>query len=40
MATEVKSGYEIDRKLLEIIDSIPLNERLKGLKERYLDTAP
>jgi len=40
MITEIKSGYEIDRKLLEIIDSISLNERLKGLKERYLDTTP
>jgi len=40
MTTEAKSGYEIDRKLLEIIDGITLNERLKGLKERYLDTTP
>ncbi|MFC1977917.1 pyruvate formate lyase family protein [Chloroflexota bacterium] len=40
MTTEAKTGYEIDRKLLEIIDNIPLNERLKGLKERYLDTTP
>ena len=40
MATETKSGYKIDRELLEIIDGIPLNERLKVLKKRYLDTTP
>ena len=40
MVTKTKSGYGIDRKLLEIIDNIPCNERLKRLKERYLDTTP
>ena len=40
MTTETKSGYDIDNKLLEMIDNTPLNERLKGLKERYLDTTP
>ncbi|MFC1954536.1 pyruvate formate lyase family protein [Chloroflexota bacterium] len=40
MATEIKSGYIIDHELLEQIDRIPLNERLKTLKERYLDTTP
>ncbi|MFC1966395.1 pyruvate formate lyase family protein [Chloroflexota bacterium] len=40
MTTKTKTIYEIDHKLLEMIDSIPLNERLKGLKERYLDTTP
>ncbi|MFC2004775.1 pyruvate formate lyase family protein [Chloroflexota bacterium] len=40
MTTGTKSGYEIDAKVLEIIDSISLNERLKTLKKRYLDTTP
>ena len=40
MTAEVKSGYEIDRSLLKKIDGILLNERLSGLKERYLDTTP
>lgn len=40
MTIEIKSGYEIDSGLLEQIDNIPLNERLKTLKERYLDTTP
>ncbi|MFC1958149.1 pyruvate formate lyase family protein [Chloroflexota bacterium] len=40
MITETKTGYEINHRLLEMIDNIPLNERLKGLKERYLDTMP
>ena len=40
MTTKTKNSYEIDGKLREIIDGILLNERLKGLKERYLDTVP
>ena len=40
MTTKTITGYEIDHKLLEIIDNLQLNERLKGLKERYLDTTP
>ena len=40
MVTKVKSGYEIDYGLLEIIDTIQLNERLEGLKKRYFDTVP
>ncbi|MFC2070526.1 pyruvate formate lyase family protein [Chloroflexota bacterium] len=40
MTTETKSGYEINNKLLETIDNIQFNERLKKLKERYLDTTP
>ena len=38
MTTKIKTGYEIDDDLLGKIDNVPLNTRLKGLKERYLDT--
>ncbi|MFC2006253.1 pyruvate formate lyase family protein [Chloroflexota bacterium] len=40
MKTELVTGYEIDHKLLEMVDNLPLNERLKELKARYLDTMP
>ena len=40
MSTLVKNGCEIDYRLLEKIDNLSLNERLKKLKERYLDTTP
>jgi pyruvate formate-lyase/glycerol dehydratase family glycyl radical enzyme len=40
MITEIKSGYDINSKLLGSIDALQLNERLKGLKERYLNTTP
>ncbi len=40
MTTEVKSGYEVDRSLLDKIDNIELNNRLGTLKERYLDMVP
>ncbi|MFC1939281.1 pyruvate formate lyase family protein [Chloroflexota bacterium] len=40
MMQVTKNQQEIDHKLLEMIDNIPLNERLKSLKERYLDTTP
>ncbi|MFH1559965.1 MAG: pyruvate formate lyase family protein [Chloroflexota bacterium] len=40
MTTETKTGYAVDHGLLGVIDSLPLNERLKGLKECYLDTVP
>ena len=40
MTTETKAGYEINFEILKAIDNLPLNERLKGLKERYLNTKP
>ncbi|MFC2024808.1 pyruvate formate lyase family protein [Chloroflexota bacterium] len=40
MTTRATTGNEIDRELLEAIGNIQLNGRLKGLKERYLDTIP
>ena len=40
MKAETMPGHEIDNKLLEIIDNLPLNERLKTLKAKYLDTTP
>ena len=40
MTTTTRSSYEVDHRLLEIIDSITLNERLKRLKGRYFDTMP
>ena len=40
MVTETRAGYEINQELLKAVDSLSLNERLKGLKERYLDTTP
>ncbi len=40
MTTKTRSSCEIDHTLLEAIDCIQLNERLKGLRERYLATVP
>ncbi|MFC2007766.1 pyruvate formate lyase family protein [Chloroflexota bacterium] len=40
MKTEIMPGNEIDHKLLELIDNLPLNERLKTLKAKYFDTPP
>ena len=40
MSTLVKNGCEIGYRLFEKIDNLSLNERLKKLKERYLDTTP
>ncbi|UCG82418.1 MAG: hypothetical protein JSW38_09485 [Dehalococcoidia bacterium] len=40
MITKTLSNYEIDHAILERIDIIQLNDRLKGLKEQYLDTMP
>lgn len=37
---EIDTCNEIDHKLLEMIDDLTLNERLRGLKARYLDTVP
>jgi formate C-acetyltransferase len=38
--TETTPGYEIDYELLETIDNLPLNNRLKRLKDIYLNTSP
>lgn len=40
MTIKAKSGDRINRPLLEQIDSLSLNGRLGGLKERYLNTTP
>ena len=40
MIIEVKSDYGIDHTLLDEIESVCLNERLEGLKKRYLNTSP
>ena len=40
MITKTKSGYEVDQNILDEIDNLKLNERLTGLKKRYLDDIP
>ena len=40
MTTETTAGYEVNHELLEAIDGLSLNERLKRLKEKYLNTTP
>jgi len=40
MVSEIKTSYEITPELLDTIDNIKLVDRLKRLKERYLDTTP
>ena len=40
MAIETKTGYEINTNLLNEIDNLKINDRLKGLKKRYLNDTP
>ncbi len=40
MITETTADNEVNHELLKVIDSLPLNERLKRLKEKYLNTNP
>ena len=40
MITRINSSYEVDHEIQKEIDKLSLNNRLKGLKERYLETTP
>jgi len=40
LRTETRTSPEVDHKLLEEIDGLPLNRRLASLKERYIDEIP